>query len=399
MKRMFFACIVLFLLVGCSSVEPGKPEVTASPPGNGSGVSGTPEITQPVVPAESGDMITDNPAPIPLLKDLAFDDVAAVLFWQEQAAENIMYPLNGREQEKAVLNRLKQVQLSGKPDAKVKLVPTLKYDVCLKNGETIHIGFAGKFVTFGVGAYLYESCDKSLFPQDIARITFDNADSQYCYEDASDIRALMDLLTPAPWIEPAEFKGDGVLLSFSLLPRGALPEESYVIEIPDVPICLYKSFFTLKTCLGLIGIDDYTQLEIARNGQFGTKLHFTAASGGRTIYPAGHFVCSTTYSEEAGCMVAGDAFPRFEDYGLVEELTLAGDFSIWIKEADMTRYKIAQNGKSLREGRALTLAGFEGLEPGVYQTEVYVTRQGRYIEELGEYESSTSVYYFLVSIR
>lgn len=399
MRTIMIICAALCLLCGCSAGGPGKPEITASPPGHGSGVPDTPGITEPVTPPESGDMTAHNPSPIPSLKDLAFDGVEAVLIWTEQSAENKMYPLDDAGLAEAYFSRLRQVRLLGRPEEKVKLVPTQKYDVRLKNGETVHIGFAGKYVEFGDGAYLYENCDKSPFPQDIERITFNTADGQVYYEDAGDIAALMGFLTPAPWTEPAGFKGDGVLLSFSLLSRGAPLEESYVTEIVDVPICLYKSFFTLKTCLGLVGIDGYHQLEIARNGQFGTNRHFTATSGGRTIYPAPHSVCSATYSEEVGCMVAGDAFPRFEDYAnTLEYLTLAGDFSIWIKEAHATRYKIAQDGESVREGGVLTYVAFKGLEPGVYQVEFYATKRGRYIQELDEYESSTDVYYFLVSI-
>ena len=372
MKRILVVSFVLCLLCGCR----GSTEM----PGGGDST------------------VADNPNPIPALKEISFGDVDAVLSWEEGSAEDKMYPLDDEDLEEAFFNRLKQVRLTGRPDAKVKLVPTLKYDVRLTSGESIHIGFAGLYVEFGDGVYAYENCDKTLFPEDIRRIGFDNADGQYYYEDAADIEALRRFLTPTPYNDCTDYKGDGVRLFFSVLSRGAPLAESYVIEIVDVPICLYKSFFTLKTCYGVIGCDGYTQLEIAKNGQFGTRLQLTVTSGGRTIYPAPHFVCSATYSAASGSMVAGDAFPRFEDYGLAEALTLADDFSIWIRESDAARYKITRDGVSMGEGGALTDTAFEGLAPGIYQVAVFVTKHGRYVEELKEYESSTDVYYFLVIV-
>ncbi len=373
MKKILIVCAVVYLLCGCSAAESGIPE--SESPGN------------------------DNPSPIPALEDIAFDDVEAVLFWQERCAEDKMYPLDDKGLEEALFDRLKQVRVTDRTEEKVTLAPTLKYDVCLKNGETVHIVFAGLYVEFGDGAYLYENCDKTVFPEDIRRISFDNADGQCYYEDKSDIEALMGNLTPTPRTESAEFKGDGVLLTFSILPRGELLEDSYVIEIVDVPICLYKSFFTLKTFLGTIGIDSYTQLETAKNGQFGTKLRLTVTSGGRTIFPASHFVCSTTYSASSGGMVAGDAFPRFEDYPFPEALTLSDDFTVWMKAADKTWYKLSRDGQKVKDGGYLTFSEFKGLESGIYQVEIYVTTNGRYLEELKKYEASTDVYYFLVNIE
>ncbi len=349
------------------------------------------------MPTESTSKSIENPNPIPSLNTVSFGEVDAVLHWRESAADNKMYPLNDEEQEEAMFNRLKQIQILGKPDAKVKFAPTLKYDIRLKNGKAVPIGFSGMYVDFGDGAYLYENCDKSVFPQAIQRIIVNNQNDQYAYHNETDIKALLDMLALSPG--HINFSEEDAHISLDVIMPGNYSAESYAVQKQGASYYVFRSFFSLYTCLGTISSDAYSQLEIAKNGQFGTQLHLTATSNGETIYPAGIFVCSATYDATSGCMVAVDAFPRIEDYiNTLQTLTLAEDFSIWIKASEYSQYEIGLDGKTVKAGTVLSYSEFDGLPSGSYQVEIRITEDGDYVEALKQYESSFYVYYFLIKL-
>ncbi len=397
MKKLICLCVVILLLGGCVTSVVTEKTQKETPPDV---PSETQKETPPDVPSETPAETSQESAsphtgyPIPVLKDISVGDVSAI----EQVTMGSSLPLDERLFE-STLEMLKLIELTSKPDENVKIEPTVKFALTLVSGDVISLAFADNYVDYGEGAYLFDSADKTPFQPGIVQISLFFDDDSIRYEEESDITALQDLLQLTPCGEAVPFNEEDVVLNIFIFTK-AQRGQTYKVQRTADAIYMYKRFFTMQSFLGTISEDAYAKLALALKGQFVPLYHLSVTSGGETIYPEAHLVSKLIYDTASGKAGVGYGVHPIEDYlDTLETLTLAADFSMWMKPADSTSFKLLRDGKTVREGSALSYRAFDGLIPGTYQVEFYRTNEGDYIPKLGKPGWWTDVYYFQVAIN
>ena len=381
MKRVLALILILCFLCGCS---PGT-------------VSGSPGVPAQASAPESAGAPEGNPNPIPALKDVTDSDVTAVL-WRCDGVTDGLYEIWAVEQARAALDALRSVQLLDRISDDATM-PALEYELRLKDGSVVRIGFAADWVDVGDSRFRYTDNTCSGYPETVYAVMVENtAYGVSTSYEGDDKEALISALETRPCLEPPALRPEaGDAITFWLTGTGYAYNTWYKAVKTGGHRYIYKRFFGLYVCLGEIGDDGYDALKLAQNGQYGSHLTFSVTSAGKALYPPAVFVGSMTYHIDAG--VCADAFPRITDYAAVlETAVLSPDFSVWIRDPDKTWYRLAGPDGFTAAGEHLTASAFDGAPPGTYQAEVYVSMNGDYVEALGQYEYSTDVYYFLVSV-
>jgi hypothetical protein len=396
MKKLVILCILLSLMCGCAPAIDGSG--ASAPPQVSAAVSASPEATAPDAAPVSESTAPVNPSPIPGLKGVTGDDLKDLLWWCDDIENAAMLPIEERATALSALEALQSVQLLDKATADGE-TPKVHYTLHLKTGETLDINFAGDWVDFGDGPYHYQDFVGAGYPETVYTVMFENPafETGATYEEA-DQAALMTALKTSPCPGPVSFSPDSDAVTFWMTGTGYHYNMWFKAVQEGGAQYVFRRFFGLFVCLGEIGADAYASLELARNDQYGTHRSFSVTSDGETIYPPALFVNSMTYHIDEG--VYADAFPDIGNYTpYLQSVTLASDFSVWMKRQDKTRYRLTSPDNEKLEGDTLTNSSFDGLPPGVYQAEVYVSTNGNYIEELEQYEYTTVVHYFLVSVQ
>ena len=407
---------MLCSLCGCA---PGAVSGSPGVPGQ-EAVTGTesPAVTAPSSPSESASAPHGNPNPIPALKDVTDDALGDVFWWCDEYSNGRMWGGEtvdiwwGGEQENirlwglysdqktALIAALRNIQLLDRGSV-VGMAPRLKFDIHLKDAETVTLLFIGDCVDFGEGPYHYKDYSGTGYPAEVYGIYISNLEneSRSEYEDPTDLGTLMTALgtiTPCPAPEALTQNARDAFTVYINSPGFDFNKYFMVVKTDDAHYVI-KRFFTLSVCLGALGDGAFAELKDAENDQFGTHRSFSVTSGGETVCPPAIPVESSNY--DSGVWSSDEASPNIADYaGGLQSVTLADDFSVWLKNPENTWYKITGQDGGTSEGKLLTAASFAGAPSGTCLVEVYVRTNERYIESQQKYEYTTKVYFFQVDI-
>ena len=395
MKRIICLSLALCFLCGCCEAVVGN--INVDPPPAGSTLSADSGTPSPADVTDTADIVEHNPRPIPDLKDVAEADLGDMLWWSKGITDG-MYEIWDAGEKAAALRALHCIELLDKAPTD-EAAATLIYEIHLKNSETVTIGFMDDMINLSDGSYYYRDYTNAGFSDSVCMILFDAPDygTGAVYEQA-DMEALMSILQTSPCPDTVPLFADTqATITFWLTGTDYPYNQWYKAIRSEGSGYVLKRFFGLYSYVGKIGADAYAQLETARNGQFGTHGVFSVTSGGETIWPPALFVSSMTYHIDAG--LYADALPRIGDFAdQLETVALSDDFTVWSKASDKTWYKITGPETARSGEELLTREAFDGLPAGVYQTEVYITTYGNYIDALEEYAYTTDVYFFQVKI-